>query len=345
MSDPRHLVVERQPYNAEVPLAELEREPGEGALFVRTHFGVPSLRAEDHRLQVVGAVERPLMLGLAELRRWPARRVEVTLECAGNGRSLVEPRPPGTPWGLGAAGTAVFEGVALADVLREAGVAAGAVEVLAVGRDAGTVASGSTVRFERSLPLAVALGPDVLLARAMNAAPLAPEHGHPLRLVVPGWYGVASVKWLDRIELLRQPFTGWFQRDTYVYQGQSGVADGSPVGAMRLRSLLTFPAEGATLPVAPVVLRGVAWSGTGSVVSVAWSADDGASWDEGTLEPARGSWLPRRWRATWTPPAPGAHTLLCRARDEGGAEQPLRPAWNRLGYGNNAAHRVRVSVR
>ena len=344
MSETRRLVVETEPYNAEVPLPEVACAPGEGALFVRSHFSIPALDASTHRMEVAGAVDRPRTWSIAELRSRPVLRLAVTLECAGNGRSLVEPKPPGTPWRLGATGSAVFEGVPLAALLDESGVGADAVEVLAAGADQGKVASGSTVSFERSLPIAVARHPGILVAHTMNGSPLAPEHGAPVRLVVPGWYGVASVKWLARLEVLRAPFTGWFQRSTYVYDGEAGLPEGTPVGPMRVRALITSPTEGAALSPGTVSVRGAAWSGGGPVVAVALSADEGASWSPMQLDGDEGPWVRRLWRGTWTPPGPGTYTLLARATDAAGASQPLRPVWNRLGYGNNAVHRVRVTV-
>ncbi|HEX5041313.1 MAG TPA: sulfite oxidase [Candidatus Polarisedimenticolaceae bacterium] len=344
MSDPRRLVLETEPFNAEVPLTEVARAPGEGALFVRSHFPMPDLDDTSHVVHVRGAVARPRAWSLADLRSRPSSRLAVTLECAGNGRSLVEPKPPGTPWKLGATGSAVFEGVFLQELLDESGPAHDAVEVLATGADRGKVASGSVVFFERSLPLAALRRSEVLVAHTMNGVPLAPEHGAPVRLVVPGWYGVASVKWLTHLEVLRAPFTGWFQRSTYVYDGEAGLPRGTPVGPMRVRALITSPGEGAALPHGPVTVSGAAWSGSGPVVAVALSADEGASWSPVQLDAEDGPWLRRLWRGTWTPPAPGTYTLLARATDGTGATQPLTPVWNRLGYGNNAVHRVGVTV-
>ena len=343
MSD-RRMVVEHEPYNAEVPLAEVACTAGEGTLFVRSHFPIPDLRGGGHVLELSGAVERPRAWSVADLRSRPASRVAVTLECAGNGRSLVEPRPPGTPWRLGATGSAVFEGVPLSELLDESGVRGDALEVLATGADHGKVASGDVVSFQRSLPVDLARRAGVLVAHTMNGVPLAPEHGAPVRLVVPGWYGVASVKWLQRLEVLREPVTGWFQRRTYVYDGEAGLPDGTPVGPMRVRALITFPLEGASLPRGAVAVRGAAWSGSGPVRSVALSVDEGASWVEMQLDPTEGPWLRRLWRGTWTPPGPGTYTLMARATDAAGASQPLTPVWNRLGYGNNAVQRVRVLV-
>jgi DMSO/TMAO reductase YedYZ molybdopterin-dependent catalytic subunit len=345
MSDRRRLVVETEPFNAEVPLPQVTCAPGEGALFVRSHFPMPDLDATTHLVQVGGAVERPRAWSLADLRSRPSSHLAVTLECAGNGRSMVEPKPPGTPWRLGATGSAWFEGVPLEALLDESGPAGDAVEVLAAGADRGEVASGSIVSFERSLPLAAVRRGEVLVAHTMNGAPLAPEHGAPVRLVVPGWYGVASVKWLVRLEVLRAPFTGWFQRSTYVYDGEAGLPQGTPVGPMRVRALITSPGEGMALPCGPVTVSGAAWSGGGAVVAVALSSDAGASWSPMQLDAEEGPWLRRLWRGTWTPPGPGTYTLLARATDAGGATQPLTPVWNRLGYGNNAVHRVRVSIR
>ena len=269
----------------------------------------------------------------------------MTMECAGNGRTRMTPVPPGHPWELGAVSTARFTGVPLRDVLERAGVDGGAVEVAFAGADAGVTETGPPARFERSLPLDRAMDPDVLLAWEMNGEPLPPPHGFPLRLVVPGWYGVASVKWLAEIRVLDAPFDGFFQAERYVYRGEAGVADGTPVTRMRVRALIAQPGEGERLPAgAATEIRGTAWSGEAPVRRVEVSVDGGATWQDARLGDAESPYAAAPWSLAWTPPHAGRHLLLARATDEAGHVQPLEPVWNELGYGNNVVQRVEVEV-
>jgi sulfite oxidase len=339
------ITVTEQPYNAEtpLPLMSIPITPA-GAFYVRSNFAVPHVDAAGWKLVVDGAVKRPLALDLDTLRGLRSRSVTVTMECAGNGRALMRRPAPGTQWTLGAAGTANFEGVALRDVLRLAGVRGESVEVLCGGADSGELGDGRMVGYERSMPLSEASRPDVLIAWAMNGAPLPPEHGFPLRLVVPGWYGMASVKWLTRVQLLTRPFDGHFQRERYVYRGEEGLEDETPVTRMRVRSVITAPADGASLPFVPIRVAGAAWSGYGAIRAVELSVDGGDGWSAARLEGAVRRSVVTPWSAVWTPPAPGTYRLIVRARDSAGNRQPLEPVWNELGYGNNVAHRITLRI-
>jgi DMSO/TMAO reductase YedYZ molybdopterin-dependent catalytic subunit len=292
---------------------------------------------------VDGWVERALELGLEDLRRLPSRTVVATLECAGNGRRAMTPTPPGTPWGWGAVSTGSFTGVPLRDVLDRARLRAGAVEVAFTGADRGEVAPGRAASFERSLPLDVALAPDTLLVHEMNGAPLTPDHGFPLRLVVPGWYGVASVKWLTRVTVLRQPLEAFYQTEHYVYDGEPGTPGRAPVTRMRVRSLIARPAEGAELRAGAVEIAGAAWSGDGAIREVAVTTDGGRAWRAAALEPAASPYAAVLWSLRWDAP-PGEHVIASRASDAAGGIQPLEAVWNALGYGNNVVQRVRVRV-
>jgi DMSO/TMAO reductase YedYZ molybdopterin-dependent catalytic subunit len=332
--------------NEEAPLGALAEPltPTED-FYQRTNFLVPEIDRAAWTLSVHGAVRTPLVLGWDDLRRLPARTLAVTLECAGNGRTRMTPLPPGHPWELGAVSTARFTGASLRDVLRRAGVEDGAVEVAFAGADAGITETGRYARFERSLPLDAALDADVLLAWGMNGAPLPPRHGHPLRLVVPGWYGVASVKWLTEVRVLDAPFDGFFQRERYVYRGEAGMQDGTPVTRMRVRALIARPEDGERLKVgAQAEIRGTAWSGEGPVRRVEVSVDGGATWRDARLGAAEGGYACVPWTLAWTPARPGRHELLARATDGAGNTQPLEPVWNELGYGNNVVQRVAVDV-
>jgi DMSO/TMAO reductase YedYZ molybdopterin-dependent catalytic subunit len=340
----RLVPVQERPFNAETPLAVLEQPLTPiGLFYVRNHFDVPALDPGRMRLSVDGHVERPLELGLDELRTLPAKTMVVTLECAGNGRTWMTPRPPGTPWGWGAVSTGSFTGVPLRDVRDRARPRTGAVEVAFRGADRGEVAPGRTASFERSLPLDAALAPDTLLVHEMNGAPLTPDHGFPLRLVVPAWYGVASVKWLTRVTVLRQPLEAFYQTEHYVYDGEPGTPGRAPVTRMRVRSLIARPAEGAELRAGAVEIAGAAWSGDGAIREVAVTTDGGRAWRAAALEPAASPYAAVLWSLRWDAP-PGEHVIASRASDAAGGIQPLEPVRNALGYGNNVVQRVRVRV-
>lgn len=331
--------VKFEPFNAETPLEALTqpRTPT-ASFFVRSNYPEPKLPADTHRITVEGAVETPLTLKVAELARGPLREVTVTLECAGNGRTGMSPLPEGEPWDKGALATAVWRGVPLAEVLGRARLKPNVLEILVEGADG----EGSK-RFARALPVSKAMHPDTLLALEMNGKPLPRAHGAPVRLLVPGWYGMASVKWVKRIEALTQPFTGHYQRDRYVYDLSNGQAP-EPVTRMRVKSLILTPGEGGRVGPGRVVVHGMAWSGERRVVQVEVAVDGGETWKPATLleTPKPSAWV--RWAFTWEDAKPGRHTLRARATDEAGETQPETTQWNRLGYGNNAVMTRVVNV-
>jgi len=342
--EPSLVVVKGRPFNAETPLEALRADVTPSALhYVRCNFDIPRLSPETHRLSVGGEVDRPLSLSMEALASLPRRTLTVTLECAGNNRLDFTPLPPGEPWERGAVGTSTWAGVPLREVLARAGVRPGAVEILAEGADGGTVRGADVpLSFARALPREVAFHEDTLLALEMNGEPLTPEHGAPVRLLVPGWYAMASVKWLSRLSALTQPFHGHFQTERYVYDGDGRT---EPVQRMRVKALLVSPAEGAAVRAgAPFTVQGQAWSGEGPVVRVE-VAVDGEDWREAELlgEPSPYAW--RAFRCELAPLEPGRHTLRCRATDEKGNVQPDAPPWNRLGYGNNAVRPVVIHAR
>ncbi|MDT9690212.1 molybdopterin-dependent oxidoreductase [Streptomyces sp. P9(2023)] len=351
--------VTTEPYNAQTPMAALaEPVTPAGALFVRDHFGVPPTEAAAWRLRVDGAVTKPLTLDYAQLialGRPGRRELDVVLECAGNGRALMTPRPPGLPWELGAVGCARFAGVPFHLVAERAGVDPAAVEFVFTGADTGRV-HGRPAAFERALPLAEALHPDTLLATHLNGEPLTPRHGAPVRLVVPGRYAVADVKWLVGARAVTVPFTGVFQTEEYVYIASNGTPDG-PVGAIRVKSLITVPEQDEALRRGTeTVVRGRAWSGGGrgvGRVEVRAEDEDGtgpgegapdAEWHDAGLEPPTGPYAWTGWSYPWTPRRPGRYRLLARATDTHGATQPDRAPWNAQGYGCNAVASVEVVV-
>ncbi len=339
-------VLEDDPFNAEVSLAELS-EPGEGSLhYVRNHFDVPELDPASWQLTVDGAVKKKSSLSFEDLKRFPTRTLTVTLECAGNGRTLMSPAPGGTPWTHGAVSTATFTGTPVREVLGPENLPPDVEEILFVGADSGPVEEQEDdIPFARSLPLGKALDPDTLLAWKMNGKPLPRNHGFPLRVVVPGWYAMASVKWLTRVSALTEPFQGHFQTSSYVYRGEEGTPDETPVTRIRVRALIARPQNGENVPPDGCTIRGAAWSGHGDVVRVEISDDGGDSWREAKLEEPLSPHAAAPWHVDWTPEETGEHTLLARATDEAGHTQPLEHRWNEGGYGNNAVQRVKVQVR
>ena len=274
------------------------------------------------------------------LRARPAVEHTVTMECAGNGRARLEPRPVSQPWLLEAVGTARWRGTPLAPLLEEAGVPEGTVEVLFTGLDRG-VEGGDEQEFQRALPLEEALRDEVLLAYEMNGAPLPPQHGFPLRLVVPGWYGMTNVKWLSRIELLDEPFGGYQNRQGYRLR-QTEDDEGVPLDRMQPRSLLVppgipeFMTRDRTVAAGEVLVEGRAWSGLAPVASVEVSDDGGTTWAPAELEPAGEPWAWRGWSFRWDARARRARALLTRAR-RGRQRAAARAAWNLGGYANNVA--------
>jgi DMSO/TMAO reductase YedYZ molybdopterin-dependent catalytic subunit len=343
--------VSTDPFNAETRLdAQLGVLTPTDTFYVRNHFSVPRIAVPDWRLTLDGEVAQPATLTYDEVRSLPSRSLLVTLECAGNGRRAFDPPAEGERFGYGVVSTAVWTGVPLRTLLEAADPRPGVREILFAGADCGpnAEAGGVTMAFERGLPVERAMHPDTLLAYAMNGEVLPPTHGFPVRLVVPGWYGVTAVKWLVRITALAAPFTGFFQRERYVIphprRGDSGDVTVTPLTAIQPRSLLIWPPDGATLPQGSHVLRGLAWSGRTPVARVEVSVDEGQSWRaaEWTSEPARYAW--RTWGYRWEAARAGPATLRSRAFDAGGHTQPAAVQWNRLGYANNAIQIVHVAV-
>jgi DMSO/TMAO reductase YedYZ molybdopterin-dependent catalytic subunit/glyoxylase-like metal-dependent hydrolase (beta-lactamase superfamily II) len=314
--------------------------------YVRNHFETPRLDPATWRLEVKGLVEHPLRLSVRDLRNMSSQTLVATLECAGNGRSAFDPPADGEQWRLGAVSTAEWAGVPLTEILHRAGTTPGAREVVFRGADQGSAGeTADPIRFERSLPVADARRSGSLLAYAMNGELLPLEHGYPLRLIVPGWYAVASVKWLTKIEVIGTSFEGFFQTQRYVYETHSnGTTVTEPVRLQRVRSVVTEPTGDQDVPAGDLTIRGVAWSGAAPIEKVEVSVGDGP-WQNATLigERRRHSW--QWWELPTRIDSPGETTLRARATDLAGRTQPERPEWNRLGYGGNAVQIVPLLVR
>jgi sulfite oxidase len=346
------IVHEDEPFNAETGLAALDEGPltATDAFYVRGHGPVPEIDAAAWRLRVHGLVERELDLSLTTLREAFQERSETaTLQCAGNRRAgliAIRDIPGEAPWGPGATGTATWTGVALADVLALAGPLREAAHVGFVGADRNPEAKPAQ-HFGGSIPLDKGGRPEVMLAWAMNGEPLAPIHGAPLRVVVPGYIGARSVKWLDRIELRAEPWHGYFQHVVYRLlpeDGAPGPGAGMPLGLVALNADVLSPAEGQTVTAGLVEVRGYAFAGgERHVARVDVSLDRGRTWSQAELLEDLGRWAWRQWRIT-VELAPGEHEIVARAWDSSAATQPEDEAtlWNPKGYVNNARPRVRV---
>jgi sulfane dehydrogenase subunit SoxC len=319
-----------------------------GLHYLLIHYDIPAVDPDSWRLAVGGLVETPLELTLDELRSRPSAEVVSTMECAGNGRAALSPRPVSQPWLLEAVGTARWRGAPLRALLEEAGLADDALDIVFTGLDRG-IEKGVEQSYERALPVSVALGADVLLAYEMNGAPLLPQHGAPVRLLVPGWYGMTNVKWLASIDVLGEPFDGYQHSAAYRLRADEND-EGTPVTRMEPRSLLVppgipdFNTRARTVPLGPCRLDGRAWSGWAPVERVEVSADGGETWADAELQVAESPWAWRGWTFAWTPGAPGEYVLCSRATDEAGNVQPPKPRWNLGGYANNAFQRVPVTV-
>src|SRR5918995_3141471 len=338
------------PYNAEAPPEALADDITPVALhYVRSNFAVPT---HDGNLTVGGPVGTPATLTLDDLRQLPRVERAVPLECAGNGRLATRPLPIGEPWGDYAVSTARWTGALLGDVLEQAQPTADGVEVLFEGADHGpyhlepvlSETNRDDLAFVRSLALEHAADPaaEILIAYEMNGEPLTADHGAPFRLIVPHWYAVASVKWLERIDVIVQGYTGEFQTGHYMYEWPDRAPE--KVDLMRVRARITAPAPASVLDAGTCTVRGKAWSGTGPVTRVEVSLTGEGDWSEAQLQQPAGPYSWQDWSFEWDATAVGRHTLRARATDAAGNVQPEVPPWNRLGYGNNAIEVIYVDV-
>jgi DMSO/TMAO reductase YedYZ molybdopterin-dependent catalytic subunit/rhodanese-related sulfurtransferase/glyoxylase-like metal-dependent hydrolase (beta-lactamase superfamily II) len=309
--------------------------------YVRNHFATPGIEADAWRLQIVGLVERPQTLDLHDISRLPSETRVVTLECAGNGRHALDPPVAGEPWQYGAVSTAEWTGTPLTEVLDRVGVLPNAKALIFRGADQGSVdGRPGTIHFERCLTLDEARHAQAILAYAMNGEPLPLQHGYPLRLIVPGWYGVASVKWLANIEVTESPFDGYFQIDKYWYETDAAR---EPVTLQRVRALITSPVDGEILSPGETTIRGVTWSGAAPIARVEVAIGQGP-WQQARLIGDRYAHRWQWWELLTRLDRPGQVTIRARATDLADRVQPEKPTWNRHGYGNNAIQHVTITI-
>ncbi|MEP6603285.1 MAG: sulfite oxidase [Spartobacteria bacterium] len=319
--------------------------------YVRTHFPIPKIDKRMWRLRLEGEVEKPFEISYQELIELESTTIPATLECAGNSRNLLETKVKGVQWGLGAVGNAKWTGVPLSILLERAGVKTNAREVILEGADEGPLedpkAPRGNVRFARSIPLAKAKQ-DVLLVYKMNDVDLPAENGFPVRAIVPGWYAVASIKWLQRIIVSDRPFNGYYQTLDYAFwkrDGENAVL--VPLTEMQIKAEIARPTNGETVSANSTArVRGAAWTGGGEIVKVELSTDGGANWNEAKLshDSAPNAW--RLWEYNWqTPAQSGKQTLIARATDSRGGTQPLERDPDRGTYMINQLLPITVEVR
>jgi DMSO/TMAO reductase YedYZ molybdopterin-dependent catalytic subunit len=342
----------KEPLNCELPPDLLGGDvTSTRQFFRRNHFPIPQIDPDAWRLTVTGLVRTPQSVSLAQLRALPAGTLNVTLECAGNGRALFSPAVGGEQWELGAVSAARWTGARLGDVLGQAGLQPSAAEVVFRGADSGSVEDlPEVIRFERSLSVRDAERSGALLAYEMNGEPLPARHGFPVRLIVPGWYAVASVKWLTEIAVAAKPFRGYFQDTHYVYEWRR--AEGpqrEPVRLQRVRAMVVDPADGQRVPAGDLVVSGVAWSGAAPVtrVDVRVESADGqglAGWRQASLVGPASDHGWREWELPVAALPPGPARISARAADAAGHDQLTSPEWNELGYGGNFVHAVAVTA-
>ncbi len=318
------------------------------AFFVRQHLPRPSpIAAAAYRLTVNGMVSKPLELRLADLEKLPQKTIPATIECTGNGRGFFVPKVPGIQWGRGAIGNAEWSGPSVGDVLKVAGVAESAAWLESDGADKGVAA---TPDFIRAIPMKKALHPATILALRMNGQPIPDIHGFPVRLIVPGWDGTSSVKWLIRISAKSEQSNGFFMNPGYRFP-KHNLPPGSPpkpaelevIEGMPVKSCITAPEDQSKLRTGAVVVRGFAWAGEEAVERVEISTDGGSRWHDARLSNPK---LPYAWRLfeyDWRPTDPGYYTILSRATDSAGRVQPIVAPWNPSGYLWNAIDRVGVT--
>ncbi len=339
-----------RPPDYETPVALLDSyiTPNEH-FYVRSHMAVPpALDASMWTLSIDGEVATPLTLSLDDIRRMPATTSTVTLECAGNGRAFFDPPVAGIQWQKGAVGTARWTGVRLADLLKRAGITQSGVFVVMDGADRGP---GTMPDFVRQVPLAKAMHPDTLIAYEMNGVPIPPVHGFPLRAIVPGWEGAYAVKWLTNLRVIDREFDGFWVATGYRYPTKRvkpgaavAPADMAPLTGLVVKSLITRPIDGTTMPPGKIAVGGFAWAGEDDVQRVEVSADHGATWQLAELVGERAPYAWRRFETTIDATKAESYLIMSRATDGKGRMQPEVAVWNPSGYLWNAPDRVRIEV-
>jgi len=319
------------------------------SFFVRQHIPRPApIDRERYRLRVNGMVAKPLELSLADLEKLPQATVPATIECTGNGRAFYTPRVPGIQWGRGAIGNAEWAGPRIADILKAAGASPSAAYLETDGADTGVA---NTPDFVRSLAMRKAMHAATILALQMNGRPIPDIHGFPARLIVPGWDGTSSVKWVVRLSPAAEANKGFFMNPAYRYPKYALPPGSTPkpaeletIEGMPVKSAITAPEDQSKLALGAITIRGFAWAGEEAIERVEVSTDGGSRWRDAQLSSPKLPFAWRLWQMEWRPADPGYYTILSRATDSKGRVQPMVATWNPSGYLWNAIDRVGVTV-
>jgi DMSO/TMAO reductase YedYZ molybdopterin-dependent catalytic subunit len=354
MVDPKHhgakpyLITRRlNPENQETPIQFIEIDIIQPPLFYRrNHFSYPKLTFSNYFLPINGLVTTPLLLSMQQILQLPSKTIEVVLECSGNKRSLLEPKVFGEQWEKGAISQGSWKGVPLRTLLEISGIKNGAKEVVVEGYDFGERTDLDKVfSYTRSLPLEKALHPDTIIAYEYNNHPISYKHGFPFRLIVPQWYGMASVKWIKQIRVIGSHFTGPYQNIDYMYYPNQDNDDGAyPVTTINVNSTIQKPLDMASLNIGKHEIKGIAWTGKGYIKKVEISTDNGDTWIDAAMVHSNSSYRWISWAYKWTPVEKGIYTIMAKATDSQGRTQPFKPYWNRKGYGYNAIDQIKVRV-
>jgi DMSO/TMAO reductase YedYZ molybdopterin-dependent catalytic subunit len=354
MADPKNHVVKPylvtrrlQPENQETPIQFVENDRIQTSLFYRrNHFSYPNLTYSNYFLPINGLVTTPILLSMQSILQLPSKTLEVVMECSGNKRSLFEPKVFGEQWGKGAISQGAWKGVPLRTLLEISGIKEGAKEVVVEGYDFGVRTDSDKVfSYTRSLPLKKALHPDTIIAYEYNKQPLSFKHGFPFRLIVPQWYGMASVKWIKQISVIASPFNGPFQKVDYMYYPNLENDDGAhPVTTINVNSTIQRPLDLARINTGKHVIKGIALTGKGYITKVEISTDNGHTWSEAQVSQSKSSYKWVSWSYEWNADKKGIVTILSKATDSYGQTQPSKPYWNRNGYGYNAIDTIKVKI-
>ncbi|MCH6264277.1 sulfite oxidase [Neobacillus citreus] len=334
-----------QPDNQETPIHFLENgETPTGLTYRRNHFPFPTLSTKSYYLTITGSVKTPITIQYNQITTMPSRTVTAVVECSGNKRAHFRPKVFGEQWKDGAISQGTWKGVPLFHLLQIAGVQDSVHEVVFEGNDSG-IKKGQHVPFVRSLPLKKAMEHDVIVAWEHNHKQISPKHGFPFRLIVPGWYGMASVKWLKTIRVVDHPFSGPFQTDDYVYYPhKNNNEEAVPVTVSHVNSIIQQPLDRQILQLGQHEIKGLAWTGEGVVISVEVSVDDGETWKTATLhgQPRQFQWI--KWSYSIVFEKNREYSIKVRAYDSNGHLQPDTAFWNQKGYGYNAVSQIKIKV-
>lgn len=334
------------PENQETPINFITSDIIGRILFGRNHFSYPHFTSSFYFLPIDGLVHTPRTFSLQEIYSLPSKTIKVVLECSGDKRELFEPKVFGEQWGKGAISQGIWKGVSLRTLLQYTGLIDTAKEIVFDGYDNGQRPdSTQTFNFSRSLPIEKSLEPDTIIAYEYNNQPIPFKHGFPLRLIVPRWYAMASVKWIKKITVIDKKFKGPYQAVDYVYYPSKENDCGKfPVTTINVNSTIQYPLNMQLLHTGIYEINGIAWTGKGIITKVEISLDEGQTWDtcQLTSTSEKYTWIP--WSYKWEAQKEGEYTIKSKATDSLGDVQPIEPFWNRKGYGYNAIDSIKVKV-